>query len=42
MVRRESYWDVNIMISCPQAAKEARVEAAAYRVVLGAWGRLPP
>jgi hypothetical protein len=28
MVRRGIYWDINIMISCPQVAKEAKVEGA--------------
>jgi hypothetical protein len=43
MVRRVIHWDVNIMISCPQEAKEARVEGEAKVewVAPGVWERVP-
>jgi hypothetical protein len=43
MVRREIRWDVNIMISRSQEAKEARVEGEARVewVAPGVWERVP-
>jgi hypothetical protein len=43
MVCMVIHWDVNIMISCPQEAKEARVggEGRVEWVALGVWERVP-
>jgi hypothetical protein len=42
MVRREMYWDNNIMVPRFQAAKEALVEAVVERVATAVRGRVPP
>jgi hypothetical protein len=43
LVCRELDWDVSIMISCPQEAKEVRVEGEARVewVAPGVWERVP-
>jgi hypothetical protein len=42
MVRREMYWDNNIMVPHFQVVKEALVEAVVERVVMAVRGRVPP